>query len=225
MRRLVLYALSLGVLGLAAACQRAPELETRTFPLQHLDQGEASRLIQPYVFTERAGKPGKESATRSAITVRETPDNLDKIARVLKEYDTPRADVQLHFRLIEADDYKESDARIAEVENQLRKIFQFKGYRLMGEAYVAATNGSSVHQGLSGATDPYSIQAKTYWLRPGELRLEDVQLWHGRNDVVLQTTVNVRAGQTLVLGTSPRTGRSGASGTILLAVTADTIVP
>ncbi len=224
MKRVVFFgALSLGVLFLAAGCRRAPELETRTFPLEHLGPGEAQSLVLPYVFTDREGMPGKLSAAASAITVRETPDNLDKIGRVLKEYDKARPDVRLHFRLIEADGYKTSDPRIAEVEAQLRKIFQFGGYRLMGEAYVAATDESNVRQGLRGPDDPYAVSAEIHWVHPRVIRLQDVWLWHGSHDVLIQTTVNVRPGQTLVLGTSPGTATGSSTGTLLLAVTADSI--
>lgn len=221
MRRVVICALTLA--ALTAGCRRGPELDTRTFPLQHLDPGEAGSLISPYVFTDREGNPGQISTGPSAVTVRETPDNLDKIGRVLKEYDQPRPDVRLHFRLIEADDFKESDPGISEVESELRKIFQFKGYRLMGEAYVSATDRSMIRQGLLGSSDPYSVGTEIHWIHPRVIRLQDVSLVHGRTDVLLRTTVNVHPGQTLVLGTSPGPGRAGGGRTLLLAVTADSI--
>ncbi len=221
MRRFVICALTL--VAVTAGCRRGAELDTRTFPLQHIGPGEAASLISPYVFTDREGNPGKISTGPSAVTVRETPDNLDKIDRVLKEYDQPRPDVRLHFRLIEADDFKESDPGISEVESELRRIFQFKGYRLMGEAYVSATDGSKVRQGLLGSSDPYLVSAEIHWIHPRVIRLQDVWLVHGRNDVLLQTTVNVHPGQTLVLGTSPGAGTTGGGRTLLLAVTADSI--
>lgn len=140
-----------GILTLSG-CKRGTTLDTRTYTLKHLDAGAAERIIAPYVFTDRADAPGTMSASAGVITVRETPDNLGKIQRVLDEYDVPRPDIRLHFQLIEADGFTDTDPAIAPVEAQLRKVFQFKGYRLMGEAVVGATDRSHVMQSLPGDT-------------------------------------------------------------------------
>jgi len=80
---------------LAAGCGGGPRLETRTFALRHLGPGEARAIIQPYVYTDRPGAKGDISAVQNAITVRETSDNLDRIARVLAQYDRPEPAVRL----------------------------------------------------------------------------------------------------------------------------------
>ena len=67
-----------------------PSLETRTFALHHIEASEAANLIGPYIYAERAGAPGMVSEAQDdspAITVRETADNLDRIAAVLAEFD------------------------------------------------------------------------------------------------------------------------------------------
>lgn len=220
MKRAILAVLTLGLLALTAACQQGPRLETRTFPLHHLGPSEALKLVSPYVYTDRKGDPGMQSATTSALTVRETADNLDKIARVLKEYDAARPDVRLHFQLIEADDFRGSDPRIAPVESQLRKIFQFHGYRLAGETYVEATDRSDIKQHFQGTDIPYELEGFVRWMSSTEIQLA-VQLGAPGYGTLLQTTVNVRPGQTLVLGSSPKTK---AAGTLLLVVKADSTV-
>ena len=200
------------------ACQRgAPELEVRTFALQHLSSDEAGALIDPYVYWGREGAEGQISATEGAISVRETPDNLERIARVLAEFDKPRPDTQLHFQLIEADGFTERDPRIATVEDELRGLFQFRGYRLAGEAFVAAANGSSLSQRMRVGDADYSIRGTVYEQSTGAIRLEDISLWSEEDQVALETTVTVRPGQTLVLGSSPR---GGSSATLFLTVRA-----
>lgn len=216
MNRLVLTGACLAAL-LPAACQRAPELETRTFAIHNLRPHEVEPLIGPYVYTDRADDPGTMSTSEGALTVRETPDNLDKIARVLAEYDVPRPDVRLRFQLIEADGFTDQDPRIADVEEQLRKLFQFRGYRLVGEAMVQATDGTSIEQVLTGGDGRYSVSADVQWASADALRLSDVHLWVDRGPL-FQTSVNIRPGQTLVLGTSPR---EGSSGTLLLTLRAE----
>ena len=200
------------------SCGRGPELDGRTFALVHLESWEAERLIAPHVFSDREGAPGTMSAAGRAITVRETPDNLAKIERVLAEYDVARPDIRLHFHLIEADGFTDSDPRIGEVEAELRKVFQSRGYRLAGEAMVSAADGSEIAVTLSGAKQEYMVQAMVLQGPDKGLRLENVEL-HSREGRKLRTTVNIRPGQTLVLGSS---SMEGTTGTFFLTVSAET---
>lgn len=215
-RSLVAVVAALGTIAVAA-CDRAPRLEVQTLPLEHLTAGEAVALIDPYVYGDREGAPGTLSVGDGAITVRETGDNLDRIARVLAEYDRPQPETTLHFQLIEADGFTTSDPRIADVESELRKIFRFGGYRLAGEAFVSATEGADFVQGLSVSGELFEISGEV-WRPSAELiRLEGVRLF-GPDGVQLHTTVNVRPGQTLVVGSSPR---AESTVTLLLTVRAE----
>jgi len=212
MHRTILAALATALL--LAGCDRAPRLETRTFALEHLAGHEAIALVEPYIYGDREGAPGTASQTPNALTVRETPDNLDQIARVLAEYDVPRPDARLRFQLIEADGFTGRDERIAAVEDELRRLFQFRGYRLAGEAYVAATDGSSLEQGLG----PGHVVATEVYLGTGFIRLHNVRLWPRDGGRILTTTVNIRPGQTLVLGSA---SAAGDGATLLLTVRAE----
>ena len=207
-----------GVTAFLAACDLGPELEVRTFQLENLRGYEAASLIEPYVYTERRGTPGYMSTIEGAITVRETTDNLEQISRVLADFDLPRADTRLHFQLIEADGFTDSDPKIAAVESELRKIFQFRGYRLAGEAFVVATDGSSISQGLQASDGLYQISGELHQVGPGSIRLEAIRLWSESSGQGLETTVNIRPGQTLVLGSSPK---EGSTATLLLTVRAE----
>ena len=206
------------VLWFTRGGDRPPDLEVRTFALEHIYDGQAIGLIEPYVYGDREGAPGAISSTNTAISVRETPDNLDKIARVLAEFDKARADVRLHFQLIEADGFTDTDARISAVEVELRKIFQFRGYRLAGEAFVTATDGSEIGQQMRGTDQVYEISGQVQWVRPGTVRLENVGLYPQGLPPQLRTTVNIRPGQTLILGSSPK---DGSTATLLLTVRAE----
>jgi len=212
--------LALGVLVLSTGCDRPPDLEVRTFTLENLPSYAAVELIEPYVYGDREGAPGTLSSTTGAISVRETPDNLDKIARVLAEFDKVRADLRLHFQLIEADGFTDTDARISAVEVELRKIFQFRGYRLAGEAFVTATDGSEIEQLMQGTDDVYEISGRVRWVGPGIVRLENVDLSARSSGHALGTTVNIRPGQTLILGSSPK---DGSTATLLLTVRAEEV--
>ena len=220
----MLGAAALPLLMLITSCARAPEVDTRTFALTHLDPYEAQNLIAPYVYGDREGAPGSMSVATGAITVRETPDNLAKIERVLAEYDVARPGIQLRFQLIQADGPMPTDPGIAAVEAELRKLFQFEGYRLAGEAVVYALDGSEISQTLSGAKMPagasqeYMIEARVFNGPENGLRLQEVSLY-SQGFRKLRTTVNVRPGQTLVLGSS---SMEGTTGTFFLTVKAET---
>lgn len=198
------------------ACDMGLRLETRTFRVENLEAHEVSALIDPYVYGSRESNPGAMSVLDGAITVRETSDNLDRIASVLSEFDQPQPDVRLHFQLIEADGFTDSDPRIAQVEDELRKLFQFQGYRLAGEATVTATHAAEFRQGLRSSDELFELRGALYRAGGQAVRLSEVSLT-GEDGWSLETSVNIRPGQTIVLGSQPK-GQSGA--TLFLTVRA-----
>ncbi len=212
----VFAALVTGVM--LAACSGEPTLDTRTFPLQYLEPSTARGLIEPYVYGDRPDHPGMLSFTSSTMTVRETTDNLDRIARVLAEYDVPTPLVRLVFQIIEADGDATADPRIAAVETELRKLFRYEGYRLVAEAVVSGTAQSQVQQEVGGGArgDSYSIIVEIAEVRTigdsGFVSMHVELLRHGGG---LSARINARIGQTVVLGNA-QLGMEG--GTTILTV-------
>ncbi|HVO33973.1 MAG TPA: hypothetical protein VMT21_00330, partial [Gemmatimonadales bacterium] len=137
-------ALSLVGLCLAAACSNAsPRLETRTFALHYLTEHEVMSLLMPYVDETRPGAKGEMTVGSGTVSVRETADNLDRIARALAQYDKPQPSVRLHFQVIRADGAAQSDSSIREVETQLRSLFRFRGYALVADGFVTGSEGTT----------------------------------------------------------------------------------
>jgi hypothetical protein len=197
--------LGLPLVVLATACSSTPRLDTRTFPLQYITSDAAHGLIEPYVYRDRAGAPGSLSFTESTVTVRETADNLDKIARVLAQYDVPSPWVRLHFQVIEADGPSRPDSSIAAVETELKKLFRFAGYKLVAEAILTGSAQSHVEQAIGRALSngvPYLLGVDIGEVRKigdsGFVSLQ-VQL-RSACCGALATRINARAGQTVVLG-------------------------
>ncbi len=205
------------------------KLDVQTFTLQHRSGYEAAELIQPYVFGDREEAPGDMSATQEAITVRETRDNLEKIGRVLEEFDVAIPGIRLFFQLIEADSFPEEDPSIAEVVEELRSLFRFEGYRLLGEAVVPVAGG---YQGRQEFSQPFlgveyriTVEARAQVMSNGLVRLDPVRLsvpW----DELMTATVNISPGQTLVIGgTQGETrlvdGRPTGESTLVLTVRAE----
>jgi hypothetical protein len=206
------------------ACDGGVELETRTFELQYMNPAEAVEMIAPYVYPERESAAGLVTHFTGGVTVRETRENLARIQDVLANYDVATPAVRLHFQLIEADGFQGTDARIADVQQALQELFRFEGYRLLAEPQMVAMEGAGSTQLLSvgeqrSQTDPGT---KDYHL---EARVEEVRNRGDNASVVLtvglhgdweriETSMAVRVGQTVVLGSSKGRGTS----TIILTV-------
>jgi len=198
------------------------DLETRTFRLQHVSPEAALQLIGPYVRSEGAelSTGGRNIA---AITVRETPDALNRIAAMLAEFDQPRPSVKLHFQVIEANGFETSDPAIADVEAALRELFRFRGYRLAAEAVVVGTADTGVRQQLGEGDRLFSIEASLLSIprqdSTGAVQLS-VQLRQAGIGTLLETTVGVPLGQTMVIGTAPQLEGRGdrAAGALILTV-------
>lgn len=222
--RLILWVVAIPVLFAIASitgCNSEPDLETRTFELMFIDDDVAADLVAPYIYFDREVGSGTMTVTEGKLTVRETNENLERIAGVLAEFDKQKPGVQLRFQLIEANGFASVDPAISEVESALREVFRFEGYRLLGEALVNGMEGSWLRQEIP------SDEGQVFHLRSGiadvrtdseggsvELQVE-LEAW---GDAVLATSLRVRAGQTAVLGSAAlRTGETQGR-TLILAV-------
>ena len=223
MRRTYTILPALAFVALVAGCNAEPNLETRTFPLQYLKPGTAQGLVEPYIYGDRPSGPGALSFTQSTMTVRETADNLDRIASVLAEYDVPSPWVRLSFQIIHANGVTTSDARIADVEAELSKLFRYEGYALLAEAVVSGTAESEVTQEVGPMRSPQGVMrssAPAYYINVniGEVRMigdsgfvsMHVQL-QARGGGGLSTRINARTGQTIVLGNAQMGTDSGTT--------------
>lgn len=206
-------ALLLGCLGipLAAACGGTPILDTRTFQLKYIRAEQARDIITPYVFADRPGAKGTLAYSASTVTVRETRDNLDKIARVLAQYDVPGPMVRLTFHLIQADGAAPADPAIADVEPTLRKLFRFRGYRIVQEGIFSAIQGGEVNQSMGGYAFISGIGRVS---GVGDSAFVDLRVRLRGRDLDFATQVVVPAGKTAVLG---NVGEN-RNGTLILTV-------
>ncbi len=203
MRPYTVGSLAAVVVGITA-CARGPELDTRTYELQYLEAEVAAELIDPYVYGDRPDGPGRLSVAANLITVRETPDNLDKIARVIAEHDTPAPMVRLQFQVIEADGAGAPDPAIADIESALKELFRFRGYRLLTQAVMSGISGSTMTQELAGAGRRFGVQAAIISVRgvPDSASVQlHVRFWP-EGGSSFETIVKVRAGKTVVLGST-----------------------
>jgi hypothetical protein len=211
MRTMRIATLALATTLAAAACSRTPKLDTRTFQLEYLSARDAQKIIAPYVYSDRAGAPGMISNAEHTISVRETPDNLDKIARVLKENDKAPQTVRLTFQVIRADGQQKVDPAIADVEQELKRLFRYDGYTMVGQSSIEARSYSEYSQTVFAGQHygPVPVSGYVGSIRENQV---DMQIRMGN---LLQTQITVGDGKAVVLGTPT------ADGAIILVVRAD----
>ncbi|MGD8496829.1 MAG: hypothetical protein PVF05_11610 [Gemmatimonadales bacterium] len=201
----------LALIFAASACGR-PEMETRTFRLQKLEAGRAGELLEPYVTAVEGGSMSVVTGETPALTIRQTPEALDRIGEVLAEFDKPDPTLTLRFRVIEADGFETDEESLADVLPTLREVLGFEGYRLLGETQAIAGAWGEVQQTIATEGDLFVISCHVGELRvtddAGSVRLE-VRLGDYGHEV-LSTEVTVPIGRTVVLGTSRPSPQRGA---------------
>jgi hypothetical protein len=217
------------VAALFAACSASKaDLDTRTFRLKYLDAEDAIQIVRTHVYSGRPNASGRFSyppnapGGNSVLIVSETRDNLDKIARVLAQFDRPPM-VRLTFRVIAANGAGAAEPAIADVEATLRKLFRFKGYRLAAEGIAHGLAGSTVEQVLMGATDSYVLTAHIHDVRgSGDSATValDVNFSPRRQFGALKADVRLAVGETAVLGNAAPAPGQGA---LILTVRPDLV--
>ena len=192
---------------LIAACDKKAGMETRTFELGRLKNDEAIALLTPYI---REG--GYLSGKNNLITVREKADRLTLIDDLLKKYDGggEAADIVMQIQVIEADGFTQRDSAIADVEQTLREMFKYQGYRLAGETLVRSREESIFEQN----TGRFRIAGRTQRLRIAgkEQRIPISIELDGEAGTHLSSTVTATIGKPVVLG------QSTAKGAIILVI-------
>ena len=130
-----------------AQAQDPRDLAVRTFKLQNLRPEDAAKLLGPYVNAPNGGV--FDAGSINAITVRETHSVLALVDSLLKVHDRPRAVVTMRFQLIAALDSSFRDPTIAGIDAELRKLFRFAGYELIGEGTARTEERSDYTMSLS----------------------------------------------------------------------------
>jgi hypothetical protein len=127
--------------------------------------------------------------------------------------------VQLTFHLIEANGFQDDDVEIRPVVTELRKLFRFEGYRLLSKSVLHATAnpGSEVSQQVADNDGRmYNINAQVSSAGEDLVVAVTLGLVDVRYQGLIDASVRLQHGKTVVLGSARLSGQSGA---LILAVT------
>jgi len=231
-RSLIAFALAASlVLPALAGAQDPRDLAVKTFKLRNLRPDDAAKLLAPYVNSPGGGV--FEAGAIGAITVRETPSVMALVDSLLRVHDRARATVSMRFQLIAALDTARRDPAIASVDAELRKLFKFAGYELIGEGTafteemsdftttlstkprVIANNERLVEsfrikgwvEGVQGTGDSRTVRVT--------IALQDL---NRKEPDLLRTGLTMPAGQSVILGSASPAMTFGTRVALILVV-------
>jgi hypothetical protein len=130
-------------------------LVVRSFALRYLSSAEAAKLVGPYVFRSAQSAVFDGGSRANAITVRERPEVLAVIDSVLREFDRPPNSLVLRFQLLSSSDTPTTDPGIRDVDQALRGLFRFPGYRVVAEGTTIVGDSEEFTVTMSGESDRY----------------------------------------------------------------------
>ena len=146
--------------------------------------------------------------------------------------------VRFRFYLVQADGFTEQDPEIADVVNELEKLFNFQGYRLLttpvlnivleNRTGLRRWDGHGTQRIVAGDSEvPWELSVDVRAARPAsptirvEVSLTSIVPWNIREnarrdpvEVYLEAAVTIRDGQTVVLGST----RTSAEEPVLILV-------
>jgi hypothetical protein len=239
-KSLLVAVLAMGLVP-AVSAQDPRNLDIRTFKLRNMRPDDAAKLLSPYVTSPGGGV--FEAGSVGAITVRETYTTLTLIDSLLKIHDKARAVVSMRFKLIAALDSSMRDPAVDDIDAELRKLFKFRGYELIGEGTMLSEEMTDFMTTIS--TRPRSagrdlrtgkdvMFSETFRIRgwmdgitgTGSDRSIRVQVTvqdAGSDNELLRTGLTLPIGQTIILGSAKPTVVSGSRGALILVVQPDVV--
>ena len=202
----------------AAAGDVGKSLTVRTFQLKHKQADRAAAVIRPLMSAE--GSMNIQPAT-NALVVTELPENLKKIAAALAQFDAPAQTLQLNIRLVSAGRGTAEQARVDQVLSDVESKLSLLRYNILESIGSAKVSGKEGEPGLVelngyradfkfGEYDPASDSVQL-----GEFRLS--RLSGDQLAPMLKTTLNLKLGQTVIIGATKDPNSSRA---LMIVVTA-----
>lgn len=182
-------------------------LAARSFQLEYRDASRAAVVIKPLVSASGSVSIQPSSNT---LVVTDAPEALREIARVLGEYDAPAKDFAVEIRLVAASRVQNPPPvppALREISAKLGGVLRFNRFDEIGQIRAGGREGDPLVVGLGpsyraefkvGEFDPV-----TQSLQVTDFRL--LRLPEGSGDVqqvFRNATLNLKAGQTVVLGVS-----------------------
>lgn len=206
------------MIALPALAAAADTLVSRAFELQHKDPQKVIESIQQLL--SREGSYAIQPA-RQTIVVTDTERNLERVAEVIAELDVPPRNYSLQLTLVSASRTKnppEVPADLVEISRKLSGVLRFNTFEKLGAATALGNEGSDLILDIDGFHASFGFgqyDPLSQSLRIQEFRLDRTE--GGAETPLIRTNLNLRVGQTVVLGASRQPDSGKALMIVLLA--------
>jgi hypothetical protein len=214
----VIVLLLVSLPALADAADVGKNLSVRTFQLRHKQADKAAAILKPLMSAE--GSWSVQPAA-NALVVTDLPENMKKIAAAIAKFDSGAQSVQLSIRLVSASRGAAADGRVSRDLADVASKLALLRYNILDSVGSADVDGNEGEPGIAelngyradfrfGEYDPASdsIQLADFRLA----RLEGDQL-----APMMKTTLNLKLGQTVILGATKQPDSQRA---LMIVVTA-----
>ncbi len=181
---------------------QARSLSVRTFQFKHKQAEKAAGVIKSLMSAE--GSASIQPST-NALVVTDKPENLKEIAAALAKFDTPPIAVRLQVRVFTAGRVAPDAGRVTDDARDIAPKLAILRYNLIESVGTANVEG---HEGEPGIIDLQSgyradFRFGEYDSTSDTIKVSDFKVSRLRGDQlsqVLKTTMNLKIGQTNIVG-------------------------
>jgi hypothetical protein len=212
MRKAAFGVILLMLLGGVPAALAAPaeneKLTARSFQFKFRDASRAASVIKPLISASGSVSIQPSSNT---LVVTDSPAVLREVVRAIQQYDAPPKAFTVEVRLVAASQVRGTPPAVPEdlreISAKLSGVLRFNRFDKLGEIRAQAREGEPVLANLDGAYradftmgefDPISQTLQLSEFRVMRIPPGDGEL----QQVFRNSTLNLRVGQTVVLGAS-----------------------
>lgn len=211
MKRIVLLVVIAALAAFGVAAQQADgKVVVQTYKFKFKTADRAAQVIRPLMSSEGSVsiQPGSNT-----LVISDRADNVARITDAIDDYDVPSRTFKLEIRLVAAGRVTGTPPAVPddlkEVSTKLSGVLRFNSFEKVGEIIVAGREGDAVKRDVDGSYHA-DFTIGEYDPVTGSVQLSEFRLGRyqqtaaGRKELseLLKTTLNLKIGQTLVLGAS-----------------------
>lgn len=221
MKRYLMTVLALFLFSATAFADAADvgnNLTVRTFQFKHKQADKAAGVIKPLMSAE--GSMSIQPSSNSLV-VTDLAENMKKIASVLAQFDAPAKPMQLSIRLVGAGrapaDQSRVDPLLEDVASKLA-LLRYNVLESLGSASVSGKEGEPGLVEMNGYRADFRFGE--YDPASDSVKLTDFKLAKLDGDQLapmLKTTLNLKIGQTVIIGATKQPNSQRA---LMIVVTA-----
>jgi len=202
------------------------DLKRVTIVVRYANGHALERLLHPYLT--KYGRVQFESRTR-ALTIVDQPAVVDVMLKMVKQFDVKPPQLQFSVVLVLAEKGggQSVPAELKAVAQQLKEVFNYDKFTVMDKAYISVEANQESRMKVGGESG-YTVDMSTHMVQGDKSTVRlDFHLYNwewvkreakeprGIQHTVVRTTVEMKDGETAILGASKINGEGKALITVV----------